>query len=143
MKKLIPVFLSVLIGCTSAYILYRVVETRYVNSIQGNAVAIQIGAFTREENAIQMSKNYGGIVYNDNGIYRVFYSILKSNENIDFITSYLKSSHINYYIKCIKLDDNELNKLDEYESLMERASEKNKVKVNTEILKSFKGSDMS
>lgn len=139
MKRLIPVFLSVIVGCGSAYVIYKNVETNYIKSIEGNAVAIQIGAFTKLENAEKMRDNYGGIVYKDNGVYRVYYSVLKNNENIDFITSYLKLNGINYYIKSIRLDDKYLDKLDKYEELMEKTNNTSKIRVNNEILKSIKG----
>lgn len=137
MKKLRPVFLAVLIGCTCAFVLFREVEEMTLTKVEGNAVAVQIGVFTKEENALNMSHTYGGIVTNDGGIYRVYYSVLSKDDNIEFITNYLDQNGINYYLKKITLEDDVLNMGAEYEVLMQSTNDESKMAINKELLKMY------
>jgi len=137
MKKILPVVLAVITGCTCAFILFKKVEKETILETPENAVAIQIGVFTKKENAIAMSENYGGLVLEDEGVYRVYYSVLSKSDNIDFITNYLKNNGINYYIKKITLSDETLDKLSEYEELMEKTKDTAKITVNKELLKIY------
>lgn len=137
MKKISPVVLAVLVGCACALFLFRKVEEKTVTHIEGNAVAVQIGVFTKKENALKMSENYGGIVTEDDGLYRVYYSVLSKDDNINFITKYLNEVGISYYLKKITLSDEMLNKMSEYETLMEKTNDKAKMTVNDELLKIY------
>ena len=139
MKKLRPVILAVIIGCTCAYFLFNEVENSTIREVNGNAVAIQIGVFTKEENALNMQKTYGGIITNDDGLYRVYYSILSKDDNIEFVTNYLRNEGINYYLKKITIDEEALDESEEYEKLMSSTSEKSKMTINDELLKMYEG----
>lgn len=127
MKKLYPVFFAVLIGCSCAFFLFKEVEKNTVNAETGNAVAIQIGVFKDSENANKMKNTYGGIVFEENGLYRVYYSILNKDENIEFITNYLSDRGINYYLKSVTLKDEVLNQSFEYETLMSKTNKESKL----------------
>ena len=95
MKKLKPVFLAVIVGCTCALVLFKTVERQTIKDVdKHNAIAVQIGVFKDADNANKMMDNYGGLVFKDNDLYRVYYSILNNDENIDFITGYLSLSLI-------------------------------------------------
>ncbi len=137
MKKIKPVFLAVLVGCSCAFVLFTEFEERTEVAIAGNAVAVQIGVFTKEENAFKMSDAYGGIVQNDGGIYRVYYSVLSKDENIEFITNYLDSNGVNYYLKKITLDDDILSEAIKYEEMMQKTSEDAKIAINKELLEMY------
>lgn len=138
MKKIIPVFLAILTGSVFALLLFNsknVLATKPKDD--ANAIAIQIGVFKKKENAISMSKNYGGSVIEDNGVYRVYYSVLSMNENINYITNYLDKKGINYYLKKINLREDITKELEKYEKLMADTSENSKMNVNNEILKYY------
>ena len=137
MKKFRPVVLAVIIGCTCAFILFKQVEEKTLVKVEGNAVAIQIGVFTKEENARNMSKTYGGIVTNDGEVYRVYYSVLSNDDNIEFMTNHLKSNGINYYLKKITLDEEILDKSAEYETLMKSTNAESKMTINKELLEMY------
>ena len=138
MRKFMPVILAVIVGTTCAFMLFRSVEKATIVDTGGNAIAIQIGVFTKRENAEAMRDNYGGVVQEDEGLYRVYYSVLCRDDNINFVTEYLDSEGINYYLKKVTLTDEVLDKVDEYEELMEKTSNKSKMNVNEEILKMYK-----
>lgn len=138
MKKLWPVVIAVLTGCILAFILFKNVEKKTINEVEGNAVAVQIGVFTKEENAISMRDSIGGIILEDEGLYRVYYSVLRNQNNLNFITAYLKNKGISYYLKKIKLSDVAIEELDGIEALMDKTSMDTKIKVNEELLGSIK-----
>lgn len=137
-KKLYPVFLAVLIGCGFAFFLFSKVESKTINKKSTNAVAIQIGVFKDSENATKMQKNLGGVVFEDEGIFRVYYSVLNKDENIEFMTNYLSKKGINYYLKQINLNNELLDKFYEYETLMMKTNEESKLSINEELLNIYK-----
>lgn len=134
MKKLRPVVLAVIIGCTCAFFLFKTVEKGTIAESDYNAVAIQIGVFMNPENAERMADTYGGLVFKDEEVYRVYYSILKRDENIEFMTNYLSEKGINYYLKDIKVDDELLEKSTEYEKVMSSTEDDAKLTINKELL---------
>lgn len=140
MKKIFPVLLAVVVGGICALFLFKRVES--VNSLvlDGNATAVQIGVFTKEENAKSMAIKYGGIVKKDEELFRVYYSVLSKEKNINYITKLLKEKGINYYLKRITLKESELEKLNKYESLMEKANNEMKSQVNSQMLKAYEES---
>lgn len=138
MKKLKPVFLAVIVGCTCAFVLFKTVEKRTVVDTKHNAVAIQIGVFKDAENANKMTDNYGGLVFKDDDLYRVYYSILNNDENIEFMTDYLSSKGINYYLKSIKVEDTLIDKSYKYETMMCKTNDESKLSINEELLNMYK-----
>ncbi len=137
MKKVFPVLLAVIVGGVCAFFLFKKVESVNSLSLEGNATAIQIGVFTRQENAKAMAIKYGGIVKEDSGLFRVYYSVLSKKENIDYITEKLKEKGINYYLKRITVSENVLNELDKYETLMESTKDEVKMDVNSKALRAY------
>lgn len=137
MKKYIPVIGAVLVGIICALFLFKKVEKVNSLALDGNATAVQIGVFTKKENAKAMAIKYGGIVMEDDDLYRVFYSVLSKNKNIEFITNKLKEKNINYYLKRITLNADMLEKIKKYDSLMENASDDIKEEINSQALKAY------
>lgn len=138
MKKLKPVLLAVVVGCTCAFYLFKNVEMKTVSKPKYNAVAIQIGVFKDAENAEAMSETYGGAVFESDDLYRVYYSILNKDENIDFMTSYLNDQGINYYLKDILVSDDTLESMREYEMMMAKTNDEAKLAINEELLNKYK-----
>jgi hypothetical protein len=134
MKKLKPIFLAIIIGCTCAYFMFKSVEKNTLNDVNYNAVAVQIGVFKDSANATKMQEMYGGKVFKDEDVYRVYYSILKNTNNIEFITNYLSSNGINYYLRNIEVDESILDKSSEYEILMAKTNDESKLTINKELL---------
>lgn len=138
MKRLKPVVLAVLVGCACAFFLFREVEDSTSIKSKGNAVAIQIGVFKSADNAEAMRETYGGMVFEDGDVYRVYYSILNKDDNIDFMINYLTDKGINYYLKSISLDEEVLDSGLEYETLMSKTKDEAKISINEQILKFYK-----
>jgi len=138
MKRLIPVVLAVLVGCLFSYVLFRKVEKDTLLNSTGNAIAIQIGVFTNLENAERLRDMHGGLVFQDNDLYRVYYSILSQDVNIDFITEHLSNNGVNYYLKKVTVDESLIDESYEYETLMANTNEKSKLTINEELLALYK-----
>ncbi len=137
MKKIKPVLLAVFVGCTCAFYLFKNVESKTA-APKYNAVAIQIGVFKDPENAHALSETHGGLVFQDDDLYRVYYSILNIDENIDFMTEHLDSLGINYYLKDLMVSDEALANSKEYELMMEKTKGEAKLAINEEILNMYK-----
>lgn len=138
MKKLKPVLLAVLVGCGCAFYLFKNVESKTIVPNKYNAVAIQIGVFKDADNAEAMSKTHGGMVFKDDDLYRVYYSILNKDENIEFMTNYLTTKGINYYLKDVHVDDDTLSNSREYEIMMTKTNDDSKLAINKELLNMYK-----
>lgn len=138
MKKLKPVLLAVLVGCGCAFYLFKNVESKTIVPNKYNAVAIQIGVFKDADNAESMSKTHGGMVFKDDDLYRVYYSILNKDENIEFMTNYLITKGINYYLKDVHVDEDALTNSREYEIMMTKTNDDSKLAINEELLNMYK-----
>lgn len=140
MKKLRPVFLAVLVGCSFAFLLFKRVESRAEEepTEDFNATAIQIGVFKDPDNAEKMKETYGGKVFKDEDVYRVYYAILQNDKNLQFMTEYLDNLGINYYLKGIKVNDDVSIKGEEYEILMKDTSSDTKLSINDKLLSIYK-----
>lgn len=138
MKKMRPILLAVIVGCTCAFYLFKNVESKTIIEPKYNAVAIQIGVFKDAENAETMSKTYGGAVFETDDLYRVYYSILNKDENIEFMTEYLTDKGINYFLKDIRIDDETLDEMREYEMMMTKTNGESKLAINEELLNKYK-----
>lgn len=136
--KLKPILLAVFVGCTCAFYLFKNVEVKTKNETNFNAVAIQIGVFKDSVNAYAMASSHGGAVFQDDDLYRVYYSILNRDENIDFITDHLDELGINYYLKSLKVSDELLANSKEYEIMMAKTNEESKLAINEELLNMYK-----
>ncbi len=138
MKKIRPTLLAVLVGCSCAFYLFKNVEKKTLVETRYNAVAVQIGVFKDADNAQKMSNTYGGLVFEDDDLYRVYYSILNKDENIDFITNYLSEKGINYYLRDLRLNEDTLADGQEIEAMMTKTKGESKLAINEELLNMYK-----
>ena len=138
MKKLWPVVTAVLIGSILAFLIFRGVESNTKIEEKGNAVAVQIGVFTNKENAEAMKESIGGIILEDDGLYRVYYSILRNMHNVDYITNYLQNIGVSYYLKRITVNEIAVNKIDDMETIMIKTNGDAKIETNKILLGNIK-----
>ena len=138
MKKNLPVILAVVVGIGCAFILFKDVKKDDIEEFQSNAKAIQIGAFIEEDKAQKMVLRLGGDIVEDGDIYRIYYGVLSNDENINFMTTYLKENGIYYYIKDLMLTDEKLESIQEYEKLMLKSKNEEKLEINKKLLERYK-----
>ena len=140
MKKLKPYFLAVLIGTICAVVLFSNTQKEAFAYEKYNAYAVQIGVFVSEEYALNMGKKYNAKVYYDDGVYRVYYSILTEEETLNFITNYLENNNIGYITKHISLNKETIDIIKKYENAMKNVKNDNsKLKINEEIINKIEG----
>lgn len=142
MKKIYPVLLACLFGCFCAFILFKEVEEHSLLEKNGNVVAIQLGVFTDESSAEELTSRVGGRVFKDSDLYRVYYSILNKDENIDFITDTLNKEGVSYYLKPLVVGKKDLEECLKFESVMAEMKDEEKLGVNTKILNIYERSDI-
>ena len=136
MKKLKSfVFLAIL----GAFCAFLVFNKENVVSAKTSSIAIQLGVFKNEVNAQKVKDRLGGEVFNDNGMYRVYFSVLHDKKNIDFICKYLDEKGISYYKRNIDVSENAFLKSDVYEKIMiKKTNDLEKIKTNKELIKFYK-----
>lgn len=138
MKRLRPVIGAVLVGCFLAFAIFRVVEEHTLEAPKGNAVAIQLGVFKNLEAAEKLKQSHGGEIFETEGVYRVYYSILSTDDNIEFVTKYLQDSGINYYLKPMNITKEALKEGKEYERVMSKSRLDVRMSINEELLSMYK-----
>lgn len=137
-KKLRPIIGAVVVGSIIAFIIFKSIEENTLLKAPTNAIAVQLGVFKTSEAALDMKKQYGGEIFEENGIYRLYYSILSRDDNIEFITNYLKDKNVNYYLKPIDIDEEALLEGQEYEKVMEKSKLDVRMSLNVELLNMYK-----
>ena len=136
--KNIPIAIAFVasIGCT--YILLSGTKEKDIKDYQSNAVGIEIGVFKKKDNAVYLQKRLGGYVIEDNDVYRIYYGILQNSDNISFLTNYLQSNGISYYIKQMLLKDDVLEVLKEYDqNIYKEKKDDKKLKTMFEFLEKY------
>lgn len=101
--------------------------------------AFQVGVYTSLEAANTYRTKYkNSIVIKDDELYRVYVSILRNQNNIDSMASYLTKNNIDYYVKDINISNKELkHTIDEYESIMNNENEVVFLEINKMIIESY------
>ena len=140
MKKIIKIIIVFIIGIIFGYYIN---ESYKINEIFTHKYkAFQIGVYTNYTTANNYSKKYkDSIIIQDNELYRVYASILKDQQNIDDMSKYLNNNNIEYFIKEIEINDQELIKtIKEYENIMNNDNEMIFLEMNKMIMKKYKES---
>ncbi len=143
MKRILPYLFSILLGGVFGFILFEKanfdLKKVFANNI--DATAFQLGVFNNEESALVMQKKFkDSIIFLDDDVFRVYYSILSNDIVITKMEKYLMNQKINYYLKDITITDKNLIKaLNEYEGAMIEGSNDVLVSVNGLIMSSYKG----
>ena len=138
MKKLIKPIIVFSMGVLSGYYLcdnpIRLFDTTYK--------AFQIGVYTDYDVAYTYKTRFkNALLVKDNELYRVYVAILKREDNIDAMKSYLSNNGYYYYIKDINISDITLkNKINEYERVMNSNNETVFLEINNLILESYEES---
>ena len=136
MKKLIKPLIVFSLGIFCGYYIFsnnplKVFDTSYK--------AFQVGVYTSLEAANTYRTKYkNSIVIKDDELYRVYVSILRNQNNIDSMASYLTKNNIDYYVKDININNKELkHTIDEYESIMNNENEVVFLEINKMIIESY------
>ncbi len=134
-KKLIVVLLSLILGCGIAYFIFT---RKYVDSDEAVKVkAFQIGVFTNYDNALRVADRNNGIVVSDNDVFRVYVSILSSEEAVLKMMKYYDSIGLNYYLKEISVTPEFLNSIKNTEDLLIMSNSDTYNIINLNVLNKY------
>ena len=115
-RRLIIVLVALVIGGGIAYFMF---SREYENNSNRVMVkAFQVGVFTNYDNALKVADRNNGIVVSDDNLYRVYVSILSSQEAVDKMREYYDSIGLHYYLRDIEVDDEFLNNIKNTEELL-------------------------
>lgn len=131
----IGVIVSILIGSLFMKVSSKPEAAEFVSG-SNEIKAFQVAAFNTEDAALKEASNKNGIVIKDNNYYCVYVAILKEQENINKMVSYLNDTNTYYYIKNIELDEYISTELIKYEELMKKTTSNVAfLRLNEQILK--------
>ncbi len=134
-KKIIVVLLSLVLGSGIAYFIFT---RRYVDSDEAVKVkAFQIGVFTNYDNALRVADRNNGIVVSDNDVFRVYVSILSSEEAVLKMMKYYDSIGLNYYLKEISVTPEFLNSIKNTEDLLIMSNSDTYNIINLNVLNKY------
>ena len=100
--------------------------------------AFQVGAFTNYDNAIRIAERNNGIVVSDEGIYRVYVSILSDDDAIDKMRHYYDDIGLNYYLKEIVVSKSFLESIKSSEELLVDSDREAYKLINLSVLSEYK-----
>ena len=119
------VFFSALLGFILGFLTYRSYKDQidYVFKEEDNSYAFQVGVYKSLDTASTKAQNTNGIVVPEKDYYRVYIAVATNADVKDKLSNYYNSLNIDYYIRDLNLNDEILNKLSIYETLLEGAAE--------------------
>lgn len=136
--KNIPIVLAFVVSVCCYYILSKNVQKKDIESFQSNAVGIEIGVFKDVNFANNMQKRLGGYIIKDNDLYRIYYGIFKSENNIEFISDYLNNYNIYFYVKDLMLNESLLDELLKCEkNIIKEKDDLKKLNMTFDFLKKY------
>ena len=135
MKKLIPIFLALLIGAILALPVLKIDFQKLEKKEISELYVLQTGVFTSLNNAIEEQKKISNsIIYKDQDQYRVLVGASSSEYGLEKIEHILQEEEIHYYKKKLSItDQNEF--LLKYNLMLEKTNDKDSIKLlNQKIL---------
>ncbi len=118
MKKVfVVILLALVIGGGLAHFIFN---RRYVvdDDVYVKVSAFQVGVFTNYDNALKVADRNNGIVVDEEGIYRVYVSILSDKGAVDKMKKYYDEIGLNYYLREIEVSESFLESIDVHEKLL-------------------------
>lgn len=142
MKKIMPYMISLILGTVFGYLVFDRTDfdIKEVFGEYEEVTGFQIGVF----NDLSVAKEFKGrysssVVLEDDDVYRVYYSILKSDDVVSKMEDYLSDKEISFYKKKLVIHDGELIRaINTYEGGILKGSDKVIESVNSLIMDSCK-----
>jgi len=136
-KNLILVTLSIILGIAFTFFVLNKQDT-YAKE-EYLVYAFQVGAFEKEDNAIEYSSYLPtSIIHKEDNLYKVYVAIYKDIDIINKMVVYFENNDINVYLKNISVDKDFYKILDNYEEFINKSGNDNIYnKINQSILNSF------
>ena len=138
-KTLIIILIAIISGIVMGFIFYQRFEINEVVFAKQDysAKAVQVGVFSKLENALSIKDLYDGIIVNDENLYRVYINIIKDQEVLSIMKEYYNELGINYYLKDIEISKEFNDILDDYEIILKNQDISNYSLTINSILKEY------
>lgn len=142
MKKVIPYVISLILGTIFGYLVFEKTDFN-IKEVFGEyeeVTGFQLGVFNDIEVAKEFKNKYTpSVILKDDDVYRVYYSILKSDDVVSKMEDYLSNREISFYKKKLVIHDGELIRaINTYEGGILKGSDKVIESVNSLIMASCK-----
>lgn len=136
-KSIILITLSIVLGILFTYFVLNKQNTYAMEEYL--IYAFQVGAFEKEENALEYSKYLEtSIIICENNLYKVYVAMYKDTDVVNKMVVYFEDNNINIYLKSISVSKEFYYNLDNYEKLIKESNNQNVYnKVNQSILNSY------
>ena len=142
MKKIMPYVISLILGTVFGYLVFDRTDfdIKEVFGEYEEVTGFQIGVFNDLSVAREFKGSYSSsVVLEDDDVYRVYYSILKSDDVVSKMEDYLSDREISFYKKKLVIHDGELIRaINTYEGRILKGSDKVIESVNSLIMASCK-----
>lgn len=142
MKKIMPYVISLILGTVFGYLVFDRTDfdIKEVFGEYEEVTGFQIGVFNDFGVAREFKGRYSSsVVLEDDDVYRVYYSILKSDDVVSKMEDYLSDREISFYKKKLVIHDGELIRaINTYEGGILKGSDKVIESVNSLIMASCK-----
>ena len=134
-RMLIVVFLAIIFGGICSFCIFRTLVK--ADNAYDEFIAFQIGVYENYDNAIKVADRNNGIVVED-GFFRVYVTVLKSEESVLKMEDYFNNIGLNYFKKEILIDKSFGDDIFTYEDMILKSSTDTYNTINKEILKVYK-----
>ena len=138
-KTLIIILIAIISGIVMGFIFYQRFEINEVVFAKQDysAKAVQVGVFSKLDNALSIKDLYDGIIVNDENLYRVYINIIKDQKVLSIMKEYYNELGINYYLKDIEISKEFNDILDDYEIILKNQDISNYSLTINSILKEY------
>ena len=142
MKKIMPYIISLVMGTIFGYFVFDKTDFN-IKEVFGDyeeVTGFQLGVFNDIKVAREFRDKYvPSVIFQDDDVYRVYYSILKDDEVVSKMEDYLSSKEISFYKKKITVHDADLiSAIHTYEGGIIKGSDKVIENINNIIMSSCK-----
>lgn len=134
-KRLLIILVALFIGGGIAYYMFS--REYIVEEDKVKVKAFQVGVFTNYENALKVADRNNGIVVSEDDLYRVYVSILSSEEAVDKMRKYYDSIGLHYYLRDIEVNSEFLINVRNTEELLFRSDVDAYNIINLSVLSEF------
>lgn len=136
-KGMILITLSIILGVLFTFFVLNKQNTYAMEEYL--IYAFQVGAFEKEENALEYSKHLEtSIIIRENNLYKVYVAMHKDIDIINKMVVYFEDNNINIYLKSISVSKEFYYSLDNYEKFIKESDNQNIYnKINQSILNNY------
>lgn len=136
-KGMILITLSIILGVLFTFFVLNKQNTYAMEDYL--IYAFQVGAFEKEENALEYSKHLEtSIIIRENNLYKVYVAMYKDIDIINKMVVYFEDNNINIYLKSISVSKEFYYSLDNYEKIIKESDNQSIYnKINQSILNNY------